>query len=69
MQKFENSYGRGNVLVGKCLVGEVSGRGNVRSGKCSSGKCLSGKCQSGICSRGSVRSGNCPTIVYVCVNV
>ena len=33
---------RGNALVGKCSVGEVSfgevsGRGIVRSGKCSSG--------------------------------
>ena len=56
---------RGNVLVGKCPVGEVSGRGIVRSGKCPSGKCPSGKCQSGNCprgsvSRGTVQSGNCP---------
>ena len=65
-------YGRGNVLVRKCPVGEVSfgemsSRGIVRSGKCPSGRCPSRKCQSGICprgsvSRGSVRSGNCPTI-------
>ena len=59
---------RGNVLVGKCPVREVSGRGILRSGKYPSGKCPSGKCQSGIClqgsvSRGSVRSGNCPKIV------
>ena len=44
---------RGNVLVEKCPVGEVSfrevsGRGIVRSGKRPPG---------------SVRSGNCPTIV------
>ena len=54
--------GRGNVLVGKCPVGEVSfrevsGRGMVRSGKCQSGKCPSGKCQSGNCPRGSVSRG------------
>ena len=58
-------YGRGNVLVGKCPVGELSVRGNVCSGKCPSGKCPSGKCQSGNCprgsvSRGTVQSGNCP---------
>ena len=58
---------RGNVLVGKCPVGEVSGWGIVRSGKCPSGKCPSGKCQSGIYpwgsdSQESVWSGNCPTI-------
>ena len=40
--------GRGNVLVGKCSVeevsvGEVSDRGNVHSGKGPSGKRLSGK--------------------------
>ena len=52
----------GNVLVGKCPVGEVSGRGIVRSGKCPSGKCQSGICPRGSVSRGSVRSGNCPTI-------
>ena len=36
--------GRGNVLVGKCPAGEVSGRGIVRSEKCPSGKCQSGNC-------------------------
>ena len=65
---------RGNALVGKCPVrevsfGEVSGRGIVRSGKCLSWKCPSGKCQSRICPRGSVswgsvRLGKCPTIEY-----
>ena len=59
---------RGNVLVGKCPVrevsfGEVSGRGIVRSGKCPLGKCPSGICPRGSVSRGSVRSGNCPTII------
>ena len=53
---------RGNVLVGKCPVwevsfGEVSGRKIVRSGKYPSGKCLLGKCQSGNCPRGSVSRG------------
>ena len=67
--------GRGNVRSGKCLsgeisswasvLGEVSGRGIVRSRKCPSGKCQSGKCQSGNCPRGSVSRGtvqsvNCP---------
>ena len=51
---------RGNVLVGKCPVGEVSGRGIVRSGKCPSGKCQSGNCPRGSVSRGTVQSGNCP---------
>ena len=61
---------RGNVLVGKCPVGEVSfgevsGRGIVRSGKCPSGKFPSRKCQlgnwpRGSVSRGTVQSGNCP---------
>ena len=71
---------RRNVLVGKCLVGEVPGRGIVcsvkcPSGKCPSGKCPSGKCQSGIwprgsVSRGSVRSENCPTIIiYSCFSI
>ena len=69
---------RVNVLVGKCLVrevsfGEVSGRGILRSGKYPSGKCPSGKCQSGICpqgsvSRGSVRSGNCSKIVVYTIH-
>ena len=59
--------GRGNVLVGKCpvgeaSVGELSRRGIVRSGKCPSGKRPSGKCQSAICPRGTVQLGNCPTI-------
>ena len=68
---------RGDVLAGKCPVGEVSfeevsGRGTVRSGQCPSGKCPSGKCPSGKCQSGiypwgsdsqeSVWSGNCPTI-------
>ena len=53
---------RGNVLVGKYPVGQVSGRGIVRSGKRPSGKCPSGICPRGSASRGSVRSGNCPTI-------
>ena len=68
---------RGDVLAGKCPVGEVSfeevsSRGTVRSGKCPSGKCPSGKCPSGKCQSGiypwgsdsqeSVWSGNCPTI-------
>ena len=45
----------GKVQSGKCPVGELSVRGNVRSGKCSSEKCPSGKCQSGDCPRGSIR--------------
>ena len=54
---------RGNVLVGKCPVGEVSfeevsGRGNVRSGKCPSGNCPRGSV-----SRGTIKSGNCPHTV------
>ena len=62
--------GRGNVLVGKCSVGEVSvgevpGRRIVRSGKCPLEKYPLGKRQSGICpqgslSRGNVQSGKCP---------
>ena len=48
---------RGNVLVGKCPVGEVSGRGIV-------GKCPSGIFHRGSVSRGSVRLENCPTIVF-----
>ena len=59
---------RGNVLVEKCPVGEVSfgevsGRGTAHSGKCPPGKFPSGKCQSG----GVVLSGNCPhthNIIY-----
>ena len=51
--------GRGNVLVGKFPVREVSveevpGWGIVCSGKCPSGKGTLGKCQSRICPRGSV---------------
>ena len=50
-------YGRGNILVGKCPVGEasfgkVSSRGIVRSGIYLRGSA----------SRGTVQSGNCPTI-------
>ena len=60
---------RGNVLVGKYPVGEVSGWRIVRSGKCPSGKFPSGKCQSGNCprgsvSRGTVQSGNCPHTTF-----
>ena len=52
---------RGNVLVGKCPVwevsfGEVSGRGIVRSGKCPSGKYQFGEVSVGeLASRGTVR--------------
>ena len=58
-------YGRGNVRSGKCLSGEMSGRGSlrrgiVRSGECPSGKGPSGKCQSGKCPSGKCQSGNCP---------
>ena len=51
---------QGNVLVGKSPVGEVSGRGIVRSGKCPSGKYQSGNCSRGSVSRGAVQSGNFP---------
>ena len=37
--------------IGKVLIGEMSGRGNVRSGKCPVGE---------VSGRGSVRSGKCP---------
>ena len=61
---------RGNVLVGKCPVGEVSfgevsGRGIVHLGKYPSGKCQSEICLRGSVSRGIIRSGNCPTIVKI----
>ena len=72
---------RGNVLVRKCPVGEVSfgevsGRGTVHSGKCPSEKFRSGKCQSGgivlgevsvgeLSSRGTVRI---PIISYITFN-
>ena len=42
------------MSVGKCPVGEVFGRGSVRSGKCSVGE---------VFGRGSVRSGKCPDAV------
>ena len=45
--------GRENVLLEKCPIGELSGRGVVRSGKC-----LSGICPRGSVSRGTVQSGN-----------
>ena len=59
----------GNVLVGKCPVGEasfgeVSSRGIDRSGKYPSGICLR---ESVI--RGTVQSGNCPTIEFDCRTV
>ena len=53
---------RGNVLVGKCPVGEVS-FGEV-SGRGIVGKCPSGIFHRGSVSQGSVRSENCPTIVF-----
>ena len=55
---------RGNVLVGICPVGEVSGRGIVRSGKSPSGKFPSGNCPRGSVSRGTVRQ---PLLVYALV--
>ena len=42
--------GQGNVCLGKCLVGEVSGRGSVWSGKCPVGE---------VFGWGNVWSGKC----------
>ena len=40
--------GRGNVLVGKCPIWEISFQGNIRQGSAIPGS-VSGKCQSGNC--------------------
>ena len=55
---------RGNVLSGKYPLGEMSGRGNVKSGKCPSGNCPVGDVSVGevlvgqMSSRGSVLESN-----------
>ena len=58
-------FGQGNVLVGKCPVGEasageVSSRGIVWSGKCPSGKCLFAEVTVRDLSSGKCQLGNCP---------
>ena len=54
---------RVNIRSGKCLVGQMSGRGNVKSvsvGELSSRGCVS----RGSVGRGNVQSGKCPDSVF-----
>ena len=58
-------YGRGNVLVGKCLSGEMSSRGrvlrgSVRSGNCPFGEMSIGEVSVGDLPLGKCQSGKCP---------
>ena len=53
-------YGRGNVLVGKCLSGEMSSRGRVLRGSVRSGNCPFGEMSIGEVSVGEVSVGDLP---------
>ena len=64
MQKFDNSYGRRNVRLGKCLSGEISSRGSVlrrsvRSVKCPFREMSGGKVSVGEVSAEDLSSGKC----------
>ena len=48
-------FGRGNIRSGKCLSGELSSWGSVRSENCPSGKCQLGNCPRGRVSQETVR--------------
>ena len=54
MQKFENT-----LWSGKCLSGEMSSRGSVRSGNCPFGEMSVGEVSVGEVSVGDLSSGKC----------